>query len=333
MKLGLQLANEYLSRQHTKSRVEALLEQVAVARDYGFDGIFAGQHFLSAPLQMIQPIPLLARLSAEAGDMRLGTGILLVPLFHPVDMAEQIATLDTICNGRFIFGVGLGYEEEEFQAFDIPRRDRVGRFEESLEIIKLLWTEDSVTFEGDYFTLRNVVPTARPMQKPYPPIWIAANNHPAVRRAARMGDAWYANPHAVFSTLEEQMGIYKQAISESGAPIPEYVPILKPTYIAETTEAAFGECRPFLEQRYQIYTNQGQDEELPHGDRFDKPFEELATDRLIIGDPALCVEELKRYEAAGFNYVVMEIQWGAMDNSLAMKCLHLLGSEVLPKIQ
>ena len=333
MKLGLQLANEHLARQPTRPRLEALLEQVAVARDYGFDSIMVGQHFLSAPLQMIQPIPLLARLAAEAGNMRLGTGILLLPLFHPVDMAEQIATLDTICNGRFIFGVGLGYEEEEFQAFGIPRRDRVGRFEESLEIIKRLWTEDSVTFEGDHFALRNVVPTARPMQKPHPPVWIAANNHPAVRRAARMADAWYANPHAIFSTLGEQMGIYKDALSEAGSPVPEYVPILKATYIAEWTEPAFKECRPFLEQRYEIYANQGQDEALPPGDRFDKPFEELAQDRMIIVDPDLCVKELQRYEAHGFNYVVMEIQWGAMDNNLAMKCLHLLGTEVLPRVQ
>ena len=184
MKLGLVLGNEYNARVATMERIEALIKQVRMARDMGFDGVFAGQHYLSWPMQCIQPIPLLARLAADAGEMRLGTGIILLPLMHPVDMAEQIATLDSICGGRFVFGIGLGYEEEEFAAFGLRRSDRVTRFEESLEIIKLLWTEDEVTFHGKHFSLNKVKPTAYPVASPHPPIWIAANNHSAVRRAA-----------------------------------------------------------------------------------------------------------------------------------------------------
>lgn len=333
MKVGLELATEDVAGKSLRPRFEEMVEQVRDARDYGFDCVLAGQHYLSSPLQILQPLPLLGRLAAEAGEMYLGTGIILLPLLHPVDVAEQIATLDIICNGRFIFGVGLGYEEEEFQAFGIDKKDRVGRFEESLEIIKRLWTEDSVTFEGEHFSLSGVVPTLRPMHKPHPPIWIAANNHPAVRRAARMGDAWYANPHAVFATLEEQMGIYKEALAESGVPKPEHIPILKDTFVAETNEEAFRGCRPFLEKRYQVYVNQGQDQALPPGDRFDMPFEELVKDRFIIGDPERCVQEIKRYEQLGFDYMIMDIQWADMSREQAMKCLHLLGKEVLPRIR
>ena len=333
MKIGLELANEYAAGKPMRRRIEALLEQVAVARDYGFDCAAVGQHFLTSPLQTIQPIPLLGRLAAEAGEMQLATTIILLPLFHPVDMAEQIATLDHICNGRFIFGVGLGYEEEEFRAFGIDRRHRRARFEESLEIIKRLWTEDLVTFQGEHFSLSNVVPTARPMQKPHPPIWIAANNHPAVRRAARLGHSWFANPHAVIGTLKEQMHIYKEALRESNTPAPEHIPILKTTYVSETTEAAFRECRPFLEERFSVYIEQGQDKALPPGDRFDMPFEELARDRFVIGDPDDCVRELKRYEALGFNYVVLEFHSASMNDAMAMKSLHLLGREVLPRLR
>ena len=333
MKIGLGMANEYFAGTSYRPRFEELLQQFAVARDYGFDCVMKGQHFLSPPLQSMQPIPLLARLAAEAGDMYLGTGILLLPLFHPVDIAEQIATLDTICNGRFIFGVGLGYEDEEFQAFGIDKRDRVGRFEESLEIIKRLWTQDAVTFEGKHFSLSGAVTTKKPVQKPHPPIWIAANNHPAVRRAARMGDVWYANPHAVFATLEEQMRIYKETLAEAQAPAPEYIAINKDVYVAETTEAAFTECQPYLGKRYEVYVDQGQDQALPPGDRFDKPFRELARDRFIIGDPDECVRELKRHEALGFNYIVLQCQWAGMEHAQVMKCLHLLGKEVLPRVR
>ena len=129
-------------------RVNALIEQVRLASSLGFDCALAGQHYLSYPVQILQPTPLLGRLAAEAGDMRLGTGIVLLPLQHPVDMAEQVATLDQITGGKFIFGVGLGYEKEEFEAFGLDASQRAARFEESLAIIKRLWTEDEVHFEG-----------------------------------------------------------------------------------------------------------------------------------------------------------------------------------------
>ncbi|MEE9249370.1 MAG: LLM class flavin-dependent oxidoreductase [Dehalococcoidia bacterium] len=333
MKIGLELGSEYPANRPIRPLLEQLLEQTALARDYGFDCVLLGQHYLSSPLQILQPLPLLGRLAAEAGEMWLGTGILLLPLLHPVDVAEQIVTLDTICDGRFIFGVGLGYEEEEFRAFGLDRRDRVARFEESLEIIKRLWTQDSVTYHGKHFSLTDVTPTARPIQRPHPPVWIAANNHPAVRRAARIADGWYASPHAVFATLEEQMRIYREALAEAGVPDPHYIPVLRDTYVAETDEQALRDCRPFLEGRYQVYGDQGQDRELPAGDRFDMSFEELARDRFIIGAPDTCVREIKRYQELGFNYIILEYQWPGMGSELAMRCLRLLGEEVLPRLR
>ncbi len=333
MKVGLELGSEYVARRSTRERLRSLIEQTRLAREYGFDCVHVGQHFLSWPLQIIQPLPLLARLAAEAGDMWVGTGILLLPLFHPVDVAEQIATLDTICNGRFIFGVGLGYEEEEFRAFGLDRRDRASRFEESLEVIKRLWTEDRITFQGRHFQLSDVVPTARPMQTPHPPIWIAANNHPAVRRAARLGDAWYANPHSPLSVLEELMRTYRAALADLGKPLPHDVPVMRDAYVAATRANALATCRPYLEQRYRVYIDKGQDKELPSGDRFNMSVEDLARDRFVIGDPDFCVEEIKRYEKAGFNYMILEFQWADMPDELAVECLHRLGRDVLPRIR
>ena len=333
MKIGIEISNEYVAGKPARLRFEELLEQVALARNYDFDSIFVGQHFLTHPLQTIQPIPLLGRLAAEAGEMRLGTGIILLPLFHPVDVAEQMATLDTITNGKLIFGVGLGYEEEEFQAFGIDRKHRVGRFEESLEIIKRMWTEDSVTYEGRHYSVSDVVPTNRPIQKPHPPIWIAANNHPAVRRAARIGDVLYASPHAHMSTLEEQIGAYKEALNELGKPEPEEIAVLRDCFVAETRAAAFEASEPYIGHRYDVYVDQGQDKELPSEDTWSRTFEELAQDRFIIGDPDDCVRELKRYEALGYNYILLTIQWADMPGKMALDCLRLLGEEVLPRVR
>ena len=97
------------------------MEQVRAAREAGFDLICTGQHYLAAPYQMSSSLPLLARLAAEAGDMEVAATVILVPLHNPVELAESVATMDAICGGRFIFGVGLGYRDEEYTAFGVER--------------------------------------------------------------------------------------------------------------------------------------------------------------------------------------------------------------------
>ena len=332
MKFGLFLGTENTARQSMTPRINSLIEQTRTANELGFDCVLAGQHYLSYPLQMLQPTPLLGRLAAEAGDMSIGTGIVLLPLQHPVDMAEQIATLDAITDGKFIFGVGLGYEKEEFEAFGLNSSDRRGRFEESLEIIKRLWTEDEVHFTGKHFTL-HTKPSSWPVQKPYPPVWIAANGHGPVRRAARLGDVWFANPHARFFTLAEQMDIYNAAVSEYGTKRPDDVVVSREVFVAATTEEAMRVAEPALHQRYKAYSIQGQDLQLPPGDRFEDTFEALAKDRFILGDVEQCVEEVRRYEGLGFNYLIIDYHWLDLDDATALATLKLFGEQVMPRFK
>ncbi|MBI4233205.1 MAG: LLM class flavin-dependent oxidoreductase, partial [Chloroflexi bacterium] len=175
MKFGLLLIPQQPMTDSSVKRFREYVQQTILARDLGFDILAVGHHYLSPPYQSLQNVPLLARLAAEAGPMQLCTGVILLPLLNPVQVAEEIASLDIMCEGRLIFGVGLGYRDIEYEAFNVPPRERVGRMLESLELIKRLWTEENVTYEGRYFRLRNGTSTIRPVQKPYPPIWIAAN--------------------------------------------------------------------------------------------------------------------------------------------------------------
>ena len=333
MKVGVVLGNELPAGEPMGPHIESILRLVATAREYGFDCVKVGQHYLSWPLQTIQPIPLLGRIAAETGNMGIGTGVLLLPLHHPVEIAEQVATLDAISGGRFIFGVGLGYEDEEFAAFGIDKRNRVGRFEEAIELIKRLWTEDRVHFEGKHFRL-DAAPSVRPVQKPHPPIWIAANNHSAVRRAARLGAVWYANPHAKYETLAHQMDIYQVARAEAGLAQPDDVVVMREVSVAGSQEEAARLARPYVGRRFEIYVNKGQDKAQPQGDdTFSLPFDELAADRFILGNPDDCVGEIRRYESLGFNYLIIDFQHFGMPEELASACLHLFGREVLPRVR
>src|SRR5690606_1174573 len=111
--------------------LEGELEMVRLVRDAGWDSIFGGQHYLNeGDSQQLQLVPFLARLAADAGDMAIGLGVMLLNLHNPVYVAETVASLDVITGGRLIFGVGLGYRDAEFDAFRVPKGQRVARFEE-----------------------------------------------------------------------------------------------------------------------------------------------------------------------------------------------------------
>src|SRR5690242_18064534 len=121
-----------------REAVEDQLTMVHFVRDHGWDGVWTAQHFLTSGLSILQPVPLLGRLIPETGDMDLGIGILLLALYNPVEVAETFATLDVLSGGRLVFGVGLGYREEEYSALGVPRTERVHRFEHNLDIIQRL---------------------------------------------------------------------------------------------------------------------------------------------------------------------------------------------------
>jgi alkanesulfonate monooxygenase SsuD/methylene tetrahydromethanopterin reductase-like flavin-dependent oxidoreductase (luciferase family) len=331
MKFGLIISKQHPPGTSMVERFREHVDQVRAARDAGFDLIVMGQHYLSTPFQEVQTMPALARLAAEAGTMRVGATVLLLPLLNPVDVAEQVATLDVITEGRFIFGAGLGYREEEYEAFGIEGKERVPRFLESLELIRRLWAEDEVTHHGRFYRVTRARLVMKPVQRPHPPVWFAANNDAAVERAARLADAWVINPHALLDVLERQVALYRAALTSAGKPFPAELPIIKELYVAADRRTAIQDCRPYLEAKYQAYNAWGQDKALPAGDSFDQAFEELCRDRFIIGDPDDCVRELRRYvDALGVGCFVFRVQWPGMEQAKVLRTIRLLAERVLP---
>ena len=335
MKLSLFLTNQQFL---DTDMVGALDEQIAMVhhmRDNGWDTLLSGQHYLNeGNNQQLQIVPFLARLMAETGDMRVGLGILLLNLHNPVYTAETIASLDVISGGRLIFGVGLGYRDTEFDAFRVPRGQRVARFEEYLALVQRLWTEDAVTHESETCKLDNVRMNIRPVQRPRPPIWIAANNDRAVQRAARLSDAWLVNPHSQFETLRRHMTIYNEALKAAGKPAPDELPIIKEIYCARDRKTAMERAGPYLFGKYQNYARWGQDKAMPANESFDQEFEDLARGRFILGSPEECYEQLRPYwEEFGMNHLVVRTHWLGMPAELALESMEMLSKELLPELR
>ncbi len=197
-------------------QIEEAAEVCRVAGSFGFSAIYMPQHFIGYPTVWPQPMQILSRLAPEAKGLRLLTGIIMLPYHNPVDIAEQTVTMDQISNGRFTLGLGLGYREKELEAFGTNRRDRASRFEESLELMKLLWTGDEVTFEGKHWTVHEGRLSLLPVQKPHPPVWVATQSRAAVRRAARMCDAAIIGPQPKWEDYKALAGMYREALEEYG---------------------------------------------------------------------------------------------------------------------
>ena len=333
MKLGFFVTNQYLPGESMPRKIAESVEQVRAAREAGFDLICTGQHYLAAPYQMSTSLPLLARLAAEAGDMEVAATVILVPLHNPVEMAESVATMDAICDGRFILGVGLGYRDEEYAAFGMERKQRVPRTREALEIMKLLWTEDEVEYQGEYYQVPRSKIATRPVQKPHPPIWVAANHDRAIRRAARWGYPWLINPHATVPMVAEQMAGYRRALELAGHPSPPAWPMMRELYIAQDRETAYLESQPYLEGKYAAYAAWGQDKALPGEESFSVPFQDLAKDRFLLGSPDDVFGEINRYgEELGVNYMIFRMQWPGMDQKQALRQIEIMGRDVIPRL-
>lgn len=333
LKLGLYIATAFPADDSMPAQLNNLAQQVKRAKANGFVSLWAAQHFLTKPLQMLQPIPLLARLLAEAEGMMVGPNILVLPLLNPVAVAEESLTMDLLSGGRYVLGIGLGYREEEYGAFNVKRSERVGRMVEAIEVIKRLWTEPVVTHQGQYYNVPNMGLGMRPLRPGGPPIWIAASTDLAIERAARMGEAWLITFYPSISLLKDQMKVYRKALKDAGKPEPEDMPILKECYVGTSHKTALDECRGPLQVKYNAYASWGQDKFLPENERFDQPFEEFVKDRFLIGDAAFVRDEIQRYyEELGVNHFILRVHWPGLEQDKVLRTIDLLGQHIVPAL-
>ena len=336
MKVGLFITNQQRLDADMVSKFNDQIVMLRAVRDRGWDSAMFGQHYLNeGDNKALQIVPFMARLAADAGDMQLGLGILLLNLHNPVYTAETIATLDIICRGNMIFGVGLGYRDVEFDAFGVKKGERVKKFETYLDLVQRLWTEESVSFDSPECKLDNVRMNIRPVQQPRPPIWIAANNDPAIKRAARLGDSWFINPHAAIGTIRRQMDVYNAELARLGKPFPRELPVVKEVYCAKDRAAAIEMAGPYLEGKYKAYAQWGQDKVMPDKDEdFTQAFDKLAEGRFILGSPEECYEQLRPYwEDFGVNHLLIRTNWAGMPLYNSLASIRMISDELLPELR
>jgi alkanesulfonate monooxygenase SsuD/methylene tetrahydromethanopterin reductase-like flavin-dependent oxidoreductase (luciferase family) len=301
MQFGLYLRSFLTDRTRPlHEQLDELIEICHVARDAGFSSVTMPQHWVSHPTTWPQPFSVLARLAPETGDMKLMTGIVLLPLHNPLQVAEDVATLDQISKGRVVFGVGIGYRETELEAVGATRKDRVPRLTESIALMKQLWTGDEISFEGKYWTVHNAQMGFSCYQEPHPPIWIACQSDGAVRRSARIADAAYLAPQVGFNDLPPLLDAYHDERAKQGLDVGR-ITMSRGVAFGADRETAIAEATESAKASYRMYSTWNMQEDTMVKINID-PDSSIA-DWAVAGNGDDCVEGFARLEQQGIDYV------------------------------
>ena len=257
-----------------------MIGRARAAREAGLDALFVGDHH-ATPRPYYQNTAILGRMLAEWGDRPAGA-LYLLPLWHPLIVAEQVGTLASVNEGRFILQCAIGPADHQFEAMGVPARQRPSRFEQSLSILRRLWAGETVTTggESDRFGLKEA------RISPCPPepveVWIGASAPPAIDRAARLGDGWLAAPGLTPAEAAAQLALYREACERHGRR-PGVCAIRRDVYVGETPAEAEQAAAGVISRGYRGFPR----------------------DALIVGDPNQVAAAFAEFDEMGYEEIVV----------------------------
>jgi probable F420-dependent oxidoreductase len=306
------------------------LEEVTRAEALGFDSVWMEEHHAVTDHYWPSPITVLAGFATRTSRMLLGTDIAVAPFHHPVRLAEDVAMLDVISNGRAVLGVAIGYKPDEFALYGVDLARRGARFEEQLAIMKGLWTQEHFSFRGTYYTVEGRL-EPKPVARPHPPVWIGGWGELTLRRAATLADNWIPGPTADLARLQRGKRAFldhRRAAGRTEA-VAEW-PLTRDVIIADSDRAA----RELAERHIMVAYRK----EYAGGWRH--PFidasiatdlDRLMEDRFIIGGPEQCIAQIRRFvEHYGMTHLICRTFFPGMPHAHIMRALELLAREVRP---
>lgn len=334
LRFGLALMNDFPPHIPAASRIGQLREQVRMARDAGISSVWVLNHFLGNMATM-QPVPTLAALAEHAGDMALGTNMFILPLRHPVAVAEEFATLDHITGGRVIAGFGMGYRSNEYESFGLSMADRAERYEESVELVRLLWSDERVSFDGRHFAVHEQRIGIAPVQVGGPRIWVGAGVHrTGARRAARLGDAWIVPPHASPEQLSPFLDLHRAERERLGRGAAQEVVVRRELVLDDDPDRARAiglDARGKTTAMYAQFEAPDSTSAYRHLQGADN-LAETADRSYLFTDPDTAVASLRELADLGITYVILRMQWFDLEQDRMLRTLELFADRVLPRL-
>jgi alkanesulfonate monooxygenase SsuD/methylene tetrahydromethanopterin reductase-like flavin-dependent oxidoreductase (luciferase family) len=313
------------------TRFQDAIDEAVLAERLGFDSVWLEEHHGVRDHYWPSPIVVLAAIAARTERLVLGTDVIVLPFYQPVRLAEDVAVVQGISNGRFVLGLAIGYRPEEFALHDAALDGRGARLEEAVALIRALWAGESVDHAGPAF---RAVGRIEPLPEPAPPIWLGGWGPKTIQRAATIADAWVPGPTADLQRLLRLRGEYDAALVAAGRdPASVRRPLTREVVIAETDEAAWALAERHLLVNYRDEYGGGWSHPLvgkadaTPTDRLDQ----LADGRFIVGSPETCVATIRRLdEAYGPDELICRLFFAGLPHEVLESELRLLAEHVLP---
>jgi natural product biosynthesis luciferase-like monooxygenase protein len=344
MKFGLHYQLPCSGSQSPVQRYRDTLDQAIYAEALGFESVWPVEQHFNPNLSILpSPLLMLAALAERTRTLRLGIAIVLLPLSHPIRVAEEIATLDVLSNGRVEFGIGRGSIPTHFTGFGLNQAESRERMLESLEIILQAWTSERLSFQGRFYQINDLSIVPKPVQQPHPPIRVAANSVDTFELMGQLGYpifvAAQVNP---FHKIREYLPLYRQARKAAGHPDHggEDVTLLTPLYIGNDPAQIRRELEPsikhFLQAVATLYASAGLllegriKEVLERVQRM--TYEQICKVMAVFDTPDACVERLKGFQQEfGMGRVICWFNPGGMvPHAQVMRSMELFATKVMP---
>ncbi len=291
------------------------------AEEMGYDRVAMGEHIMDGnpPRPTLLNLPAMAAAAGATGSIRVMTGIVIAPLYHPVALAKMVASVDQVSGGRLDFGIGISGQRGtkiEFDAVGVNVHTRGRRTDEMLQVMKRLWTEEHVSHHGDFFDFDDVTLLPFPAQKPYPPVWVSGRSDAAMRRAAVMGDGWYPYLFTV-RRIKASNEMVRQFAAEAGRDLNGFHwGLNQPTAISSDASEAMALAVSNIGERYVTP---------------ERSAEDLAQALCIAGTPEDCIKAVEDRIAAGVEHI--NLGFLASDVDSFYRQMELFASKVMPQFQ
>ena len=324
---------------HTGAFDEGMAE-VTTAEALGFDLVSLAEiHFQRDRSVLASPLVVAPAIAARTTRMRIGIAVQVLPLSHPLHLAEDVATIDQLSHGRLDFGVGRSGLPDHYRGYNVPYAESRDRFFETLDIVRKAWTEDRFTYEGRYFQFRDVSVMPKPYQKPHPPIRVAATTDETYPLVGRMGlPIFLAVRTTPIAHLKKWISSYQEAWQAAGHPGRGEVALIVPVYVAETGQAARDEpeasmmyfLRSIGEMLATGTTHRAEDGQRLLRISYDEVLKELA----VYGTPEAVAERLiELREALGYSTLsVWMNSGGQVPHERVMRSMRLFAERVMPRL-
>jgi len=329
-----------------KDAFDRSLVLINEAEKLGVNSVWLAEYHFNPGRVVAAPITILSNVAARTENIRLGTAVILLPLANPLRVAEEIATLDLVSGGRVEFGIGRGTFPNVHEGFNSPFDESRGRFDESLEIIIKAWTNETFSFEGDFYKFTDMTVNPKPLQSPHPPIRVGVTSVDSFSVTGRMGYDIIINPSRVFTLagLKPQIEAYHQAWKDAGHKGRGKVGLRVPVYLSEDPKKAYDEPMESalfsmgrLSDRTALYAgvrgttgDWGQEAEVVRNMSYDDWFR----DKVAYGTPEAVTEKLQNLtEELGLDMTLFEVDFGnkiPLDNQ--MNSLGLMMEKVTPNL-